>query len=264
MKRLSLVLLSAVGALALAGTAQAATLAVFGNNNIGARYAAAGNTVTFVTDAQLSTAGFLNGFDAFVYTRDGSSFGVGLSLAAAANVGSYVTKNIVLFNGDFQDDIGAANTNKLFDNALAYVLGGGKGGYIGEYRGSFAAFSSNADGNNPIGLVNGSAGVSGLNQGGANGNVTLAPTGVGSPLITGVTLPYNPGAVEFSATVTGVNPAAVVLRFDNGNPALIASSRGQISAPVPEPATWGMMIVGFGVVGATARRRRQSAAISIA
>ncbi len=28
--------------------------------------------------------------------------------------------------------------------------------------------------------------------------------------------------------------------------------------PVPEPATWGMLIVGFGVVGASMRRRRQS------
>ncbi len=28
---------------------------------------------------------------------------------------------------------------------------------------------------------------------------------------------------------------------------------------VPEPATWGLMIVGFGVVGAAARRRRIAA-----
>lgn len=37
------------------------------------------------------------------------------------------------------------------------------------------------------------------------------------------------------------------------------SSMG-ILGPVPEPATWGMMIVGFGAIGAAARRRRSTAA----
>jgi hypothetical protein len=32
-----------------------------------------------------------------------------------------------------------------------------------------------------------------------------------------------------------------------------------ISDPVPEPANWAMMIAGFGLVGATQRRRRLSA-----
>jgi PEP-CTERM motif len=33
---------------------------------------------------------------------------------------------------------------------------------------------------------------------------------------------------------------------------------GAAGAGVPEPATWAMMIVGFGLIGASARRRRQS------
>jgi hypothetical protein len=33
-------------------------------------------------------------------------------------------------------------------------------------------------------------------------------------------------------------------------------------AVIPEPATWAMMIAGFGLVGATARRRRRTSAIS--
>jgi hypothetical protein len=32
-----------------------------------------------------------------------------------------------------------------------------------------------------------------------------------------------------------------------------------ISDPVPEPANWAMMIAGFGLIGATQRRRRLSA-----
>lgn len=249
-------MIAAASLLASASAASAATLAVFGANPIGARYASLGNTVTYVTNAQLSNAGFLSAFDAFVYTRDGSSFGTSLSAAAAANVSNFVTGNIVLFNGDFADDIGNANTNRLFDNALSYVLGGGGGGYIGEYTGSFAAFSSNLSGLAPIGLVAGSSGPSGQGQGGANGNVQVTAAGVGSPLISGVALPYNPGAVEFSATASGVNPARVVLAFDNGNPALIASGRASISSAVPEPATWAMMLVGFGAIGYSSRRRR--------
>lgn len=256
MKRFGLLL--AASFLGMGGAADAATLAVFGNNPIGARYAASGNTVTYVTNTQLATAGFLNSFDAFVYTRDGSSFGSSLTTAAAANVNSFVTKNIVLFNGDFADDIPtSSNTSRLFDNALAYVLSGGAGGYIGEYTGSFAAFASNASGLSPIGLVAGTSGPSGAGLGGANGSVNVTAAGAGSSLLTGVTLPYNPGAVEFSATATGVNPASVVLAFDNGNAALIASSRASISSSaVPEPATWAMMLVGFAGVGASMRRRR--------
>jgi hypothetical protein len=32
-----------------------------------------------------------------------------------------------------------------------------------------------------------------------------------------------------------------------------------LTAPVPEPETWGMMLVGFGIMVATARRRRGDA-----
>ncbi|MBU3078057.1 PEPxxWA-CTERM sorting domain-containing protein [Sphingomonas sp. XMGL2] len=40
------------------------------------------------------------------------------------------------------------------------------------------------------------------------------------------------------------NGAPSILRFDDGTPA------------VPEPATWAMLVLGFGVIGVTARRRR--------
>ncbi len=36
----------------------------------------------------------------------------------------------------------------------------------------------------------------------------------------------------------------------------------KVLAQVPEPATWGMMILGFGLVGATARRRRQKGVLA--
>ena len=37
-----------------------------------------------------------------------------------------------------------------------------------------------------------------------------------------------------------------------------------ITAAVPEPATWGMMILGFGVMGAALRRRRQQVRVTYA
>ncbi len=40
----------------------------------------------------------------------------------------------------------------------------------------------------------------------------------------------------------------------------ITAEGGSTDAAVPEPATWAMMIAGFGAVGATLRRRRTAAA----
>ena len=37
-----------------------------------------------------------------------------------------------------------------------------------------------------------------------------------------------------------------------------AYSIGSLTFAVPEPATWGLMIVGFGMVGLTARRRNRA------
>lgn len=39
----------------------------------------------------------------------------------------------------------------------------------------------------------------------------------------------------------------------------VAVRQGAAAPAVPEPATWGMMLVGFGIVGATVRRRSRSA-----
>ncbi|MBL8769820.1 MAG: PEP-CTERM sorting domain-containing protein [Phenylobacterium sp.] len=242
----------------VASSASAANLAIFGQNNIGSWYTGLGHSVTYVSDAQLATSGFLNSYDAFVYTRDGSSFGVGLSATAAANVKAYVSGNVVLFNGDFQDGLGSdATTGQLFTNAINYVLSNPGGGYIGEYRGSFAAFATNDQGINPIGLVQGNAGPHGGGEGGSSGNVNATAIGAASSLLAGVSLPYNDTQVEFGATVTGYNPNRVILEFDNGNPALIASNVDSISAGVPEPSTWAMMLMGFGGVGALLRGARR-------
>jgi hypothetical protein len=58
-----------------------------------------------------------------------------------------------------------------------------------------------------------------------------------------------PGSYSFSITGQGEGgiPAGLGVRLDT------------VRSAVPEPATWGMMILGFGMVGLTARRRRMVA-----
>lgn len=87
-----------------------------------------------------------------------------------------------------------------------------------------------------------------------------APTANGF-LFAGVTV----GSYDtFSQLATVVAGASYTLRFNLSN-----SSRNQPSgfrvdtndvtiAAVPEPATWAMMLVGFGMIGATVRYRRRS------
>lgn len=257
MKKILAAVSLSVISIGLAAPADAADLAIFGNNNIATYYTSLGNNVTIVTDAQLATAGYLNGFDAFVYTRDGYSFGSSLSVAAAANVKTYVTGNVVLFSADFQDDIGDADTNALFKNALNYVLATPHG-YIGEFNGALAAFASNAQGFTPIGLVNGAAGVLGNGLGGSAGDVSITPIGASSSIVTGVSATYNPAGVEYGFDEAGYNPNKVIAAFTNGNPAIIASGVDVISAAVPEPATWAMMIGGFALAGSAMRRRAKA------
>ena len=71
-------------------------------------------SATLVTDAQLWIAGFLNNYDAFYYTRNGTSLGQSLSAAAVANVSSYVGArgNVVLMNWDPQRHWGLRHSCK--------------------------------------------------------------------------------------------------------------------------------------------------------
>jgi hypothetical protein len=73
----------------------------------------------------------------------------------------------------------------------------------------------------------------------------------------------NPNAFSF-AGIAGAN----ILNFyitDGGNPSAFAFDVQTVTAAVPEPSTWAMMILGFAGVGFMAyRRRNQGAALSAA
>jgi hypothetical protein len=70
------------------------------------------------------------------------------------------------------------------------------------------------------------------------------------------------GAFDLYGTFNFVDPQAKGLRtFANFNPTSLVVSPipGGGPAPAPEPSTWALMILGFGGVGATLRRRRVAA-----
>lgn len=66
-----------------------------------------------------------------------------------------------------------------------------------------------------------------------------------------------PTGGALSLVVLEVTPTAGDLGFSYTIEAFSNASGGENFGTVPEPASWAMMIAGFGLVGAAARRRRQ-------
>ncbi len=74
----------------------------------------------------------------------------------------------------------------------------------------------------------------------------------------------DPGSQEFAFNLLGVTPAFGA-KTGKALKSFRANGGGNFSfetLAVPEPATWGLMIMGFGGVGVMIRRRRQSAAFA--
>jgi hypothetical protein len=201
----------------------------------------------------LATAGFLNPFDLFIYTRDGGTFGTTLSTAAAANVVAFVTGNIVLFTSDLADVIpGNTDAETLLNNAVAFTS---NKGFIGEFTGACAAMTSNAESLTPLGLISGNCAQLDLGPGG-NPMVILQPA---SLVVAGLTSPVNlGGGNEYFATLTGVDEKLVVAKNtiggEPGIPNIVALQRN--GQQVDEPGV--LALLGCGLVALSlARRRRQ-------
>jgi len=217
---------AAVVGLAGPAVASAANIAVLGDNSTDDFLTAQGHTTTLVTDAQVATPGFLSSFNELVITRDGSSFGGGLSPAAAAQVGAFA-KRVVALNGDFADSL--SNLGDPTDAAVGQIFANsanwasmGSGGVIGEFNGAVSLLGANADGFTPLGLLTGSAGPL-TGDPSAFGSIDVAPAGTGHPVLTGVSLPVDPNSVEFGAQITGADSAQVLAKYtSNDNPAILA------------------------------------------
>jgi len=250
-----LLLLLVLAALPLVSSG--AVIAVFGNNATNTYLASLGHTVSQVTDADLATPGFLDTFDLFYMTRVSTGFGTGLSAGAAANVAAWLGGGrFVLLNADFADGIlyADANVKQLTSNAVAWVLGGGSRGYIGEFNGAVSALTSNSNGFTPIGIVSGSAGPLGWTQGGSDG--TLWVVQPSHPVMAGLPASFNPDGIEFGSIVTGIDPALILAAFGPEGPlypGVIAG--GGAAGAIPEPSTFALMAGGLALL--LLRRRRQ-------
>ncbi|MFN3370372.1 MAG: PEPxxWA-CTERM sorting domain-containing protein [Sphingomonadaceae bacterium] len=65
---------------------------------------------------------------------------------------------------------------------------------------------------------------------------------------------FNNFALSFSGIQRPQGGGGIAYGANGGN--FIASGSGTFAGAIPEPATWALMIAGFGLVGAAARRRR--------
>lgn len=71
-------------------------------------------------------------------------------------------------------------------------------------------------------------------------------------------------ALDLGIGATSITLSDFALRYQSVNPAVNGETSavgiGTVTTPVPEPGTWAMLILGFGLVGAAMRRRRRDAA----
>ena len=257
-RRRAVATVAALGAVALSivtvtstASVGAATgsVAVFGDNDTDDTLRALGYAVTLVSDAQIATPGFLNGFDAFYFTRNGSEYGDGLSEAAAAAVVDYVGSdgNIVLLNGDFADalTLGDIKIIELTRNAVDFAAQSGHG-FVGEFNGAVSALTGNSDDYVPLGLISGSAGP--LASGPVDGTIAVTTVGVGHPVLDGVGLPFDPIDVDWGPRITGIDSALVLASYSNGSPAIIARGTANDAPSIGVPSD--MIVEGNTVAGA--------------
>lgn len=112
-----------------------------------------------------------------------------------------------------------------------------------------------AGGFNSVGLGSGeySQPVS-LSQACAGGAITINPGDSFVVLATLQAISNRGGLIDAMHTFSVVYDAARTVYADNGESVGATFLENAIVSPIPEPATWAMMLGGFGLVGAAARR----------
>lgn len=108
--------------------------------------------------------------------------------------------------------------------------------------------------NNPA-FINVYSGLDGTGTLLATLNLALTPNGTGIPGCSGTNFcPYSAAGVSFSGTALSVDFGGAANQVAFAQITLNSVTPG--TGPVPEPATWAMMIGGFALVGASMRRAR--------
>jgi choice-of-anchor C domain-containing protein len=180
----------------------------------------------------------------------------GAAVAATAILGATASNAAVaIVNGSFEDgaiDPGSFTTLSAGDTTITGWLVGGAGvDYIGTYWQA-------SDGSRSIDLSALGAGslsqiLSGLTLGQTyqvSFDLAGNPDGGSSTKVAVVTDGETTSTYDFLLTFSSAEESPYGPALDNVS----------ISGAVPEPATWAMMILGFGVVGASLRTRRRALA----
>jgi len=106
------------------------------------------------------------------------------------------------------------------------------------------------------------------NRGATSGSADDATTSLGTITYTSDFYDFADGDRDFSIALTGITSGLNALPTAGAPTRALrnfnASSGGQFSAvlAVPEPATWALMLMGFGGMGALLRRQRHAAALA--
>ena len=227
--------------------AQAHGLTSYGTANSPTQYNAQSN----VTAAQ----GIVTGFPSWLGSADpGTVYGA----QYANELGNRMAFGIFINGNGSQFSIDGLSFNAASSdagNALGFGFGAGSYTYNNDYRGILKG----ADG------ILGTADDVYVTSGAATQLVdAFVGRGSGNSLAaycTGCTIAQQQQAInDAAAYFTG--PTTFTGTYTLGN--ISGSNSFVITAGVPEPATWAMMIMGFGFIGASLRRRRGDSVAALA
>jgi hypothetical protein len=211
---------------------------------IAAAATAAAALATTPASAAVNFAGSTGG--CFAPTNPPNCTPTGGSGAAASPGLTYTAGSFALATSDIDNSLSLGGSS----NDLGYfTLTGATGNYNGTLFNLLITFTL------PLGTTPNPATLTATLVGSvtssSNGGVTVDfVNNLGNPLV------FNSGAGQFYLTVTdtSVSPTSTNA-FINGR---------IVMAAVPEPATWAMMLLGFGGIGFAMRRRRQPTLAQVA
>lgn len=269
LSKLAALAATGVSLIALSTSANAAVFGTFGSSAVAAGNAAIaqGNTSSVLANL---TAASLSGLDVLWVLNGDNGANPAQVLANATAITNFVNAGGVLL---YHDRFVAGNGR----SAAAALPGGSAINFV---RATLATINVQTSVNPVISGPGGTIGDATLDGGNSSthGFASLAslPTGATAVLNNGtsgniVDFFYKQGAgsVYYSSIpldfyLAGGGSALAGGNFRNIYTPNVVAQAVSLAAPVPEPATWALMLGGFGILGGALRRRRQSVTVTYA